>query len=139
MSAEVHLSLVARNATSGVIKRGWDELNSSFSAAARACPLRKYIFHPDEWKQMDGGEGEEEGEKKNYAFAREREYNLIFSLLRRTLVGLEELIHAPSPPLVTLARKKQRRVSGLRERADPSAESGQRFPAEKTPRLRECR
>ena len=47
---------------------------------------------------------------------------MIFSLLHRTLVGLEKLIHAPSPSLVT-ARKKEmvRRI----ESADLSAESGQ--------------
>jgi len=44
---------------------------------------------------------------KNYALVKEKEFNLIFSLLRRTPVSSEKLIHAPSPPLVMFAKRKK--------------------------------
>lgn len=59
-----------------------------------------------------------ERREKNYALVKEREFNLIFSLSRRTLVGSEKLIHAPSPPLVREKKKKKKkqRESSLRAR-----------------------
>lgn len=78
----------------------------------------------------EGGRGREGGEgEKKLRSVREREDNLIFSLLRRTLVGLEKLIHAPSPPLVTLREKETASRAGGREgggKGGLSAESGHR-------------
>jgi len=59
---------------------------------------------------------DEGGREKNYALVKEREYNLIFSLLHRTLVGSEKLIHARSPSLVTRERNGE---SSLRARTCP--------------------
>jgi len=56
------------------------------------------------------------GKGKNYALVKEREYNLIFSLLHRTLVSSEKLIHARSPSLVTRERNGE---SSLRARTCP--------------------
>lgn len=102
---------------------------------ARVLP-RKYIFHPDGEETNGRGAGERRG--RNYAFVRERQYNLIFSLLRRTLVGSRKAYSRAKSP-ARYAKKKQRAELREREREKESARGpvrgirpAQRFPV-KTP------